>query len=109
MKKLKTIFRSYFWGKKYFENDDTQNYLVLQPIYKYFRKIVNTNKVVEWKSKGLSDEAIKIPPMSSNFFEPLLDYYGIKIRLKVSGNILKEDKMKYTYGKIVNIYRLWDK
>ena len=43
--------------------------------------------------------------MSSNFFEPLLDYYGIKIRLKVSGNILKEDKMKYTYGKIVNIYR----
>ena len=44
--------------------------------------------------------------MSSNFFLLLLDYYGIKIRSKVSGNILKEDKMKYTYGKIVNIYRL---
>ena len=54
-------------GKNSFGDDCTQNYPVFQPIYKYFRKIVNTNKVVEWKSKGLSDEAIKIPPASGIF------------------------------------------
>ena len=29
---------------------------------------VITSQIVQWASKGLSDEAIKIPPKSSNFF-----------------------------------------
>ena len=34
-------FASYFRGKKYFDSDDgTQNYLVFQPMYKYFQKSV---------------------------------------------------------------------
>ena len=52
----------------------------------------------------ISDEAIKIPPNSSNFFEPLLDYEGTKIRLKFNKNILKQDKSTYNHGKIINIY-----
>ena len=33
--KLKTIDSTYFIGKKYWEEDGTQNYLVFQPIHKY--------------------------------------------------------------------------
>ena len=95
-------------GKKYFGDDDTQNYFIFQPIYKYFKKIVSSNKVVEWKYKELFDEAIKIPPASSNFFEPLLNYYGTNIRLKFSGNIFNQDKITYDHAKIVNIYIVYD-
>ena len=34
--KLKTFHLSYFIGKSHFEEDGTKNYLVLQPLNKYF-------------------------------------------------------------------------
>ena len=73
MKKLKTFDSSYFRGKSHFEEDGTQNYLVLHPMTRYLIVITSTNQIVQWKSKGLSDEVIKIPSNSSNFFESLLD------------------------------------
>ena len=36
MNKLKTFDSSYFIGKSHFEEDGTHNYLVFQPIIKYF-------------------------------------------------------------------------
>ena len=45
LKKLQTFDSSYFIGKNYFEEDSTQNYLVFQPIHKYF-EFVNINN--EW-------------------------------------------------------------
>ena len=41
IKKLQTFDSSYFRGKHYFEEDGTQNYLVLQPVIRYFRIIQN--------------------------------------------------------------------
>ena len=38
-KKLKTFDSSYFIGKSYFEEDGNQNYLVFQPMYRYFKMI----------------------------------------------------------------------
>ena len=38
-KKLKTFDLSYFRGNSHFEEDGTQNYLVFQPIYRYFKRI----------------------------------------------------------------------
>ena len=35
LKKLKTVYLSYFIGKNYFEDDGAQNYLVFQPMFKY--------------------------------------------------------------------------
>ena len=49
-KKLKTFDSSYFIGKSHFEEDGTQNYLVFQPIKKYFKMITNTNYVSSSKS-----------------------------------------------------------
>ena len=46
--------------------------------------------------------------MSGNSFGPLLDYYGTKITLKFSRNILKQDKITYTHRKIVHIYNVYE-
>ena len=61
LNKVKTFDSSYFIGKSYFEEDGTQNYLVFQPINKYFKVITNTDYVSSWKSKGLFAESIKPP------------------------------------------------
>ena len=39
LKKLKIFDLSYFKTKSHFEEDGTQNYLVFQPIQKYFKRI----------------------------------------------------------------------
>ena len=65
-KKLKIFDSSYFIGKSHFEENSTQNYLVFQPINRYFKLIVNTLYISSWKSKGLSAETIKPPSTSDN-------------------------------------------
>ena len=51
----------------------------------------------------MSNESIKIFPTSDNSLTPLIDYYGYYIRLKFNGSILRQPKVSYTHGKIVNI------
>ena len=41
--KLQAFDSSYFRDKSHFEDDGTQNYLVFQPIYRFFKKIATTN------------------------------------------------------------------
>ena len=102
-KKLKTFDSSYFIDKSHFEEDGTLNYLVFQPMYRYFFKIDNTDYVLSWKSKGLPNEAIKPPTTSENSLAPALSYYCSKTRLKFTGSCLKQDKITYTHGKTVNV------
>ena len=107
-KKLKTFDSSYFIGQSHFEEDGTQNYLVFQPIYKYFKIIANKKYISSWQSKGLSDEIIKPPVTSDNSLTPLIDYLGNKIRLKFNGSILRQPKSTYNHGKVVNIYIVYE-
>ena len=58
LNKLKTFDSSYFIGKSHFEEDGTQNYLVFQPLNKYFKVITNTDYISSWKSKELSAEIL---------------------------------------------------
>ena len=74
MNKLKTFDSSYFIGKSHFEEDGTQNYLVFQPLNKYFKVITNTDYVSSWKSKGLSTESIKLPTTDNCLIIVLLQY-----------------------------------
>ena len=104
LKKLKTFDSSYFLGKSHLEEDDTQNYLVFQPLNKYIKVITNTDYILSWKSKALSAESIKPPTTSDNSLTPLLNYYGTKTRLKFTGCCLKQPKISYTHEKVVNIY-----
>ena len=88
LNKLKTFDSSYFIGKSHFDEDGTQNYLVFQPMYRYFKMITNTDYISSWKSKGLSAESIKPPTTSDNSLTPILSYYGTKTRVKFNGSCL---------------------
>ena len=70
--------------------------------------ITNTDYNSSWKSKGLSAEIIKPPKTSDNSLTPALSYYGTKTRVKFTGNCLKQSKILYTHGKIVNIYIFYE-
>ena len=96
MNKLKTFDSSYFIGKSHFEEDGTQNYLVFQPINKYFQVITGTF-VTSWKSKRLYAKSIEPPTTSDNSLTPALSYYGTKTRLKFTGSCLKQPKISYTH------------
>ena len=90
LNKLKTFDSSYFISKSHFEEDGTQNYLVFQPMYIYFKMITNTNYISSQKSKELSAESIKPPTTSDNSLTPPLNYYGTKTRIKFTGSCLKQ-------------------
>ena len=97
---------SYFIGKSHFEDNGTQNYLVFQPLNKYFRLITNTLSILSWQSKGLSTENID-PPNAS--LPPSINYVGNKIIVKFIGSCLKQlNKISYTDKAIVNIYIVYE-
>ena len=86
IKKLETFDFSYFRGKNYFDEDGTQNYLIFQPIYKYFKLnlVVNViDGVLSYQSKGLSNESIKPLNTSDNSLKPSQSYYP-ESRIKVN-------------------------
>ena len=70
-----------------------QNYLVFQPINKYFKVIANTDYVSSWKSNGLSGETIKPPTTSDNSLTPATSYFGTKARVTFVGGCLKQLKI----------------
>ena len=77
--------------------------MVFQPIYRYFKRVVNSDYISEWISKGLPDESIKSTSAPHNFLNPSLNYLGTKTRVRFSGRSLKQDNITYTDGKIVKI------
>ena len=82
-----------FIGKGLFEEDGTQNFLVFQPLSKYFQVIANADYVWSWKSKGLSAETIKTPSTSDNSLTPALSYYDTKTIVKFTGSCLKQSRI----------------
>ena len=95
---LKTFDSSYFIGKSHFEENGTQNYLVFQPIVRYFKVITNAYYVSSWESKGLSATT------SDNSLTPTLSYYDyLQVKVKFTGNCLKQPKFTYPHKTIVNI------
>ena len=110
-KKLKTVDSSYFIGKSHFEEDGAQNYLVFQPMYRYFKIIAgvgNGSYIYYWQSKGLSDERINSIKTPNYTITPNINYYGTKTRVEFNGSCLKQDKVTFNHGKVVNIYIVYE-
>ena len=70
--------------------------------------ITNTHYVSSWKSKGLSAESIKPPTTFDNSLIPALNYCDTKMRVKFPRSCLKQQKIWYTHGKVVNIYIVYE-
>ena len=98
----------YFIGKNYYEEDGSQNYLVFQPLNKYFKSITNRKYIPSWQSIGKFEESIKLPATSDNSLTPLIGYLGNKIRIKFTGSCLQQTKISYTHVAIVNIYIVYE-
>ena len=58
---------------------------------------------MSWKSKELPDKSVKAPTIDNEMLNPLIDYVGSKISVKFSGGFLKQEKITFNHGKIVNI------
>ena len=66
---------------------------IIPPINRYFKRVVNSDYIWEWKSNGLSDGSIKSPSAPHNFLNPSLNYLGTKTRVRFSGKCLTQDKL----------------
>ena len=78
---------------------------------RYFRRIIGVgwgNYIYFWKSIGLSAEALNSNTASNYKITPELSYYGTKTRVEFNGSCLKQDKVTYNHGKIVNIYIVYE-
>ena len=66
-------------GAKYLIKDGPQNCIIFQPFLKYFyaSRITVNVRIMVWKSKGLSDESIKLLATPDNSLKSKL-YYSNK-------------------------------
>ena len=68
----------------------------------------STEHISLWESKGLSNEITKPPSTTNDSLAPTLSYVGSKIRVKFNGSCLKQDKITYNRGTIMNIYIVYE-
>ena len=74
---------------------------------KYFKlnSVVGViDRVLSWRSKGISNESIKPPTTSNNSLNPGLSYNDTKIKVQFKGRCLKQQKFTFARKKVVNIY-----
>ena len=60
LNKLKAFDSSYYNGKSHFEEDGTQDYLVFQPIYKYFKAFSKHSILNMFQNGNLKDYLVKV-------------------------------------------------
>ena len=109
MIKFQTFDLSYLFGKSYFDDDYTQSDLAFKLMHRHFEKISNTELISSWKSEGLSNESNKPPATSSNNLGPALSYIAVRTRVKFDGTCLKQDKITFTHGNVVNVSSFYEK
>ena len=81
-----------------------QNYLVFQPVCKYFEK----TKVSSWKSKGLFDEKIISTTTSTDKSATKTIYGNARINVVFNGDLLRQNQVTYNHGPVVNIYIIYE-
>ena len=69
--------------------------------------MLNSNRITKWKSKGLSNECLKVISTSSNTLTPSINYYGDK-QLKFTGSVLQQKAVTYNHKKVVNLYKVYE-
>ena len=77
---------------------------------KYFKTFTENNftLISSWESKGLSNENISFTKTSNYDQSPRIVYDNARIKLVFNGNLLKQYKITYNHGPIVNIYVVLD-
>ena len=103
------MIQSIFAVKIYFEDDGTQNYLLFQTAYRYFKTVsANDSNILSWKSKGLYNGSIKLPSTSNKMLNPSVDYVGTEAGVTFNEDCLKQEKNTFDHRKRVNIYIVYE-
>ena len=102
LKKLKLFDLGYLIGKSHFDEDRAQNYLVFQPILSYFT--LKSICITKWKSEELSNETPEVVSKTSNTLTASVNYYGDKVRLRVTGSVFQQKTVTYNHLKVVNLW-----
>ena len=77
---ISDVWFKYFLAESHFDDDRTQNYLVFQPVFRYFTMPNGNNRVLTWKCKGLSEERIRYPAVSNKLIVFLLKWFSIILK-----------------------------
>ena len=110
LKKLETLDSIYFHGESHFKDDGTQNYLVFQMVYRYFKTVsANDSNTLSWKSKWLSDESITPPTKSNKMLNPSVDYAGTKARVKFNADCLKQENYIWSWKNSKYLHCFWNR
>ena len=75
-------------------------------MYKYFKTFTENNLILisSWESKGLSNEKIDSAKTFNYDQSPRIVYNNARIKLRFSRSIVKQNKVTYSHGPMVNIY-----
>ena len=57
----------------------------------------------------MSNKSIKPPYTTNDVFNLLLDSFRTKTRVEFKGSCLKQEKISFDHGEVVNTYSLWSK
>ena len=80
-------------------------------LFDILKKVVGVgsgNYIYFRKSKGFPDENITAPTTSDYSLNPQLSYLDTKARAEFTGSCLKQDKITFNHGEIVNIYIVYE-
>ena len=78
-------------------NDRAQFYLIIQPICYTLKRLGNTEKVVSWKSKGLTTKKLSTPTTADNSLSPSLKWYeNSTFWLIFKGSCLRQNSTTFT-------------
>ena len=64
---------------------------------------MNSNWILKWKSKGLSNESVEVVSKTDNTLTPSVNHYGDKVRLRFTGSALQQKAVTYSHKKVVNL------
>ena len=95
---------SYFRGKKYYNTDGTQKFLVFKAVFSFFER--SEASISSWKSTGVYDGnnvILSAVSNSSNLVPSLIiASENGKLNVTFSGNLSKQTKVAYKHGRLVN-------
>ena len=82
---------------------------MVHKIIQFFNQLqyftLNSNWITKWKSKGLSNESFEVVSTTNNTLTPSVNYYSDKVRLRFTGSVSQQKKVK---KKVVNIYVVYE-
>ena len=107
---LQSYDLSNFVGQCYYKNDESQNYLMFQPIYKTITTFSGLTSIIsEWESKGLSNAKFNSLYTINKILSPKKAWMNnSRMRLGFQGSYLKQDdKASFSPDNVVTTYCLW--